>query len=284
MSVHSGKFAAVNGKSSLGSWSVNDSQTSAVIKASNTNNGTARRVGVRAWTGTYKQYIDVPEVMPGESFTFLGFTCPEDDISTDGGIVSGTAIVDSIVVTWNWETGEPINIVTNFSGDLAITYDTDTAPVDATDLTAPSLCGILPKYVKYSGTAATDTTLANITQASLTISAGNASYVNSSTACNTGRKAGPIDLQLSLTEQNTEQHEDLQIGTEWQFKLYTTDTRFWWIKTGLIEGYSNFTVDRESNAMISRNLDISWNAVPLDGHSTGAIILPGATQWFPTPP
>src|SRR5947207_1860310 len=97
MGVHSGKFAAVNGKSTVRNWSINDTNATKAFIASNTGGGTGRLKGNHDWSGSYSQYSGIPAVMPGSALSFTGYSAPDSDVNnTTGKTKSGTAIVDSI--------------------------------------------------------------------------------------------------------------------------------------------------------------------------------------------
>lgn len=280
--VHGGKFAVVDNVSTVRNWSITETMTPAKSVASNTGGGTARRSGVSAWTGKYDAYGHTPYKIPGESFTFTGFTAPADDVSTPGDTWTGTVIVDSVVITWDWKAGTDIAHTVNFSGSLTLSVSTAAVITDATDPELFPICGVPLKYIKISGTVSTDTVYANISQAVLTLSATNQSYVNSSTACGTGRKAGPIDWSLQVTEETSGQHADIVKGAEFEFKLFVdaVPTNCWDLKNGIVEGFTNLNVDRETGAIISRTVNISMQGVMSNG-DLGFIKKPGATTVWP---
>jgi hypothetical protein len=277
MGVHSGRFGVVDGISTVRNWSINDVSAPQKFVASNTLNGAGRRKGIRSWSGSFGVYGHTPPVMPGEFFAFAGYTSPDDDVSGDGTVYTGDAVVDSIALTVNWQNGEIISNVVNFSGHLVLTNSTDEY-LDVTAPTVPEVCG-----AKIQHDAATPGTFAdweNIAQATLNISAANGSYVNSSTNCWTGRKAGPVDATLSVVEQETSR-SDLDIYDDVQIKLYVTASLFWHFKWMHLKEFSNISVDRESGAILSRTANFEKNGFV--GGATGFIKKPDTTTWWPTP-
>lgn len=271
MTVHSGKFAVVNGASAVRNWSINETNALARAINSATKGGSARRPGVRAWTGSYAQHRPQPAAMPGEIFTFQGFTAPDDDTSGAGVTKTGSAIVDSLVITWNWQSGDIIQAVTNFSGHLALTTDSGTYS-DATIPDFASMCGVVIH--------ADDYPIDNVQQATLTISAANQPYVNSSTDCWTGRKAGPIDFNVALQIQDNE--FPFATGDDVILNMFVDGTDYWRLKWAQVKEFTNLTVDREG-AIITYTANLEMNISK--GGVFGEIVKPGGvTPWFPPAP
>src|SRR5689334_13065677 len=102
MAVHSGRFAVVNGQPSLRNWTITENRPAAKAVNSATRQGTSRRKGPASWSGSFGQYGHTPLVMPGEQFSFAGYTSPSNDVSGSGQVYSGLARVSSVVITWNW--------------------------------------------------------------------------------------------------------------------------------------------------------------------------------------
>lgn len=286
--VIGGKYGVVNGRKSVRNWSITEQQSAAKAVNSGTKNGTARRVANRSWSGSFGCHGAQPIDLPGRTFTFQGYTGPRNGVSGGTGPrYSGTAIVDSVAITWNWQSGEIINHTVNFSGHLALTVDngawSDTAEPDL-----PSICGMKVQYGSVSeawtssGPSEDLNDWPNVTQATLTISASNQSYNNSSTyiggKCWTGKQPGPIDWTLSITEQNPGRPGDRQIGDDLQIRLFTAEDEYWECMWAHIEGYSNLNVDRETGAIIQRTCNMSMNGVI--GGNYGVLTAPdGTTVW-----
>lgn len=277
MGVLSGKYGVVNGKTTTRQWSINDNHAPKRYRASNTKNGAGRRNGIRSWSGSFNQYGAVPSVMPGALFTFSGYTAPTTGVlGTNGLIYTGTAIVDSVVITWNWGSGDILSMVTNFSGHLDLASSEAGALTDATAPTVPPICGT---KITYDDTG--DVEWENLLQATLTISAENQSYVNSSTGCWTGKTPGPIDWTASVTEQEV-LRDILNIGDDYEFKFWVDDTDFWKLKWGKVKEFTGITVDMEGGGIIQRTVPLEMQGFAESNGAAGSITLPGAVSaWWP---
>lgn len=279
MGVHGGKFGVVNGQSTVRDWSVNDIQTPAVARASNTKNAPVRKQGVHDWSGSFNAFGAIPVVMPGESFSFSGYTAPDNDVSGNGEVGAGTALVDSVVITWNWGSSEIVGYVVNFSGHLALTWSSSSHS-DLSTPDTPPVCGT--KVQVDPGGGYVD--LPNLTQAVLTLSATNPTYVNSSTivggVCWTGRKAGPIDWTLALTQQDTQRVSGpFSIGDDLKFKIFSDATNFWDLWWGHIRDFTGLQVNRETGAVIQRTVNVDWNSY---NGGYGRVRKPAAgVDWWP---
>lgn len=279
---HSGKFAVVDGQTTVRNWTISEVQAAAVFVASNTDGGTGRRRGVKDWSGGFSQYGGTPLNMPGESLTFKGFTAPDDDVSGAGKTYEGTAIIDQIVVNWNWETGGIISTDYTFSGNGLLSKSTDTV-VDSTAPDVPETCGtILETAIVYVATVPTFVELAKLVSATLTITSANQTFVNSSTANGVQRKAGVIDWAVSIVSQDLDAITGANLETEdLGLRMYINATEFWFLTFGVITGQEGITADREGGAMLSQTLNIAMNADDTT-ENTGEIILPGAgSAWWP---
>lgn len=284
MTILSGRHAVVNGVSSVRNWTINNTQTAAKFVASNTLLGTGRRKAVRSWTGSFGGYGGVPTVLPLSSFSFAGYCGPTDGVSGNGITYSGTALVDSLTITWDWNAGAILSWVCNFSGHLALTK-ASASHSDTTDPEVPGSCGTKITYSD-AGEDPEDIEWPNLVTATLTLNSPSIPYVNSSTivsgACWTGRKAGIFDWTLAVTEQNDDRIAALEIGEDKALKLWIDDTDYWVLNWGHIEGYSGLQSNRETGAIIQRTVNLSMNGF-LDG-DTGAVTLPGAmSNLWPIP-
>lgn len=279
---HSGKFAVVDGQSTVRNWTISEIQAAAVFVASNTNGATGRRRGVLDWSGGFSQYGGTPLNMPGEALTFKGFTAPDDDISGVGKTYEGTAIIDQIVVNWNWETGGIISTDYTFSGNGLLSKSTDTV-VDATAPDVPETCGTkVETAIVYVATVPTWVELVKLVSATLTITSANQTFVNSATANGVQRKAGVIDWAASIVSQDLDAITSANLETEdLGLRMYINATEFWFLTFGVITGQESITADREGGAMLSQTLNIAMNAEDTD-EGDGEIILPGAgSAWWP---
>lgn len=279
MGVHSGKFATVNGMSTVRNWTIVDDITNPKYVASNTLGGTGRESGIQSWSGSFGFYGGMPSVLPGELFAFLGYTAPDNDISGAGMRASGNAMIDSVVITYNWANGDIISSVANFTGDLALVWASGVQVVDGTIPTVPSICGA---KIETSDDGVAFTPLPNVTQAVLTITAANQKYVNSSTNCWTGVKAGPIDFTLAITREDN-LIATLAKGSNKVVKVWHSATAldFWLLKWGKVKGFTGITANAETGEIIKHTVTLEKNGFV--GGVVGTIRTPGDVAYWPAP-
>lgn len=281
MGVHSGKFGVINGRTAIKNWTLNDVLESQKYIASNTRSGVGRESGIRDWSGSFVQYGHSPVTAPGSDFAFLGFTAPDDDEETGGTgeTYAGTAIVDSIVLNWNWEASELLTITTNFSGNGVLTTSTGSQLSDVIIAVPDPTCGTKIQWL--NGTVMTE--WANLTNAVLTITADNKPYVNSSSflsqECWRLRQRGNLDFTLAITEQSTTRANLPDIGDNVELNLYVDATLFWDLKWAKLHDFSNINVDVESGDIISRQANFSQNAIV--NTTIGHIIDPNLSTLWP---
>lgn len=286
MGIHSGKFGVVNGKSTVRDWSITDSMSPVRYSASNTKFGMGSRRGVESWSGSFNHYGHTPLAMPGDSFSFLGYTAPDDDVSGAGMRYSGTAFVESAVINWDWATNAIINGAIAFQGHMALTAEVGAQVKDQTVPTVPVPVGTKIEYSSDDG--GTWTEWDNLLNASLTFSNALQSYVNSSTAIAgrlwTGRLAGGIDWALSVTEQDA-RRDRFTKGDSLVFRLYVTDALYYELTWGQINDFTGLNVNRESGAIMQQTVGITMDgfdpAEAAYADATGSIFLPGGTKWWP---
>lgn len=275
MTVLSGAFGVLDGLSTVRNVTISETLGLNKHVASNTQLGAARTKGIHSWSGSYSQYGSQPLRMPRDIFTFSSYVAPDNGVEgTAGLIVTGQAIVDQVVINFNFENGEPINIQTNFTGILALAKNA--AQPAITDATAPALEEICAAKVQYAEADVTD-----VTSAVLTITAENKPYSNSSTIvsgnCYQNVVPGTIDWNLAVNRQsNTFLHDN---GTVGRWDLYTNATEFWRLDWGMTREHSNFTVDNESGDIIAYTKNVEMHGH--NGTSIGQIVLPDTTVWWP---
>lgn len=283
MTIHSGKFAAIDGFDTVAMWSLNEQQAPAKGVASNTAFGPVRRAGVRSWSGTYKGYGGTPALLPGQLAAFVGYGAPTNDISGNGLRYSGNIMADTVTITWNWRTGELISHTVNWSGDLALTIADGAAVVDVAIPDMPSV--VLAKVEWKPAASGILTAFPNVSQATLALSAQNQPYVNSSTVIAgklwTGRRSGPIDWSCAI-----QQDDDIRVGAtvpqiadDVELKLFVDAATFWLLKWGHVRDYTGLTANRETGAIISRTCNIDMTAH--DGTTLGVITKPDAANYWP---
>ncbi len=272
MTVHSGKWAAIDGFDTIENWSINDAHAPAMAVASNTAFAPVRRKGVRSWSGSYKGFGGQPAMMPGQVAAFVGYGAPADDSSGNGVRYSGNIMADSVALTWNWRTGEIINHTVNFTGHLALAIADGAQVVDAAVPDMPSIAlAALP----------------NVAQITLTFSAQNQNYINSDTVLSgivwTGRKAGRIDWTAAIT-----QEDDIrvgatvpQIGDDIELKLFINATEFWLLDFGHVRDYTGINANRSTGAILARTVNVDMTAWADGGVAIGQIVKPDTTVWWP---
>lgn len=279
MGIRSGKRGAVNGKSTVRNWSISDDMTNPRYRASNTKGGAGRINGIGLWTGGFAGYGGDPVSLPGDIFAFVGYTAPNDGISGVGERYSGNAIIDSLTVNWNWQGGEAVNNSYAFSGHLGLTVASGAEVLDATTPTVASICGLIFEY-SLDGIAWFE--IENLVSANLTITAENTGYVNSSTDCQTGRIAGPIDFTLSMVQQEVVRGlYPFDKGDDIQVRAYVSATEFWLLKWAKIKNFTGITVDVEGGGIIQRTINSEMQGFSAAG-VIGGITQPGAgAAWWP---
>jgi hypothetical protein len=280
MGVSSGKFAVINGVTGVRQWSINETEATNKVVASHTVGGTARTGGVGSWTGSFNAFGHSPLWLPGQLVSFLGYIAPSSGVfGTIGPTRNGQAMVNSVVITWNFKTGELISHVVNFEGHLALTTGTGTH-MDIATPDYPPLCGV--KISTFDGTDRTE--IPNITQATFTLTSANTAYTNSSTGCTTGRKDGPLDWTLALALEQPE--KPLDIGSDHIIHLGVDpadEDLVWELKWGKVKEYTGLQVNRETGEIVAQTLNIEMNGF-VDG-VLGQIVQPDLTVvWPPEPP
>lgn len=291
MSVMSGKWGVVNvsaaAVSTVRNWRLSTSSEPKTFIASNTKGGTGRRPAVLDWSGNYQQYAKIPTVMPGSGGLFAGYVGPTNGTpGTAGPIMSGTFICENIQVVINWGGAELITITTNFLGNDILTRSEG---VVAFDTSIPSVFPSgLGKFEIAKAIATPVYSAICSTQATLNILAQMLPYSDSCTYDATKgmmirkRVSGAIDWNLSVVCDDIASFVSppVVVGDLVLVKLWVDTTNFWDLKYGIVENVSDFTVDRETGALISYTLNISMCAD--NGTIMGSITLPGAgTPWWP---
>ena len=181
MGVHSGKFGIVSGKSTVRQWTIAEQASQPKAVASNTALGTARKRGVHSWNGTYQAYGAQPQVMPGDTFNFIGYGAPTNDTHGGTGLrYEGDCVVSGVSIAWDWKAGAIIGHTVTFAGHLELTKTAAGAdPGDTTVPTIPETTGTKIQFSLANLNSFTD--LPNVTNCTLNINAMMEAYVNSST-------------------------------------------------------------------------------------------------------
>lgn len=291
MSEQSGTFGLVAGKKSIRNWSFDVLSETVPMVMSGTRAGTVRRTGPRDWSGQYLAAGGAPPVMPGEFFEFIGFTGPEEDYTegNSGPTYRGQAIVDSVELTINWETGEIISSTTNFSGDGAVVEDSDSftetgyPDVPSSSLARAVLMTDDGDEVVESG----EETVICATTLTLTITSATAEYVNSCTGNWKRRKRGPIDWTMNIVQQEASLAAlPYAIGDVVWIRIYldASNEVYWDLKWGIVKEFTGITVDQETSTIISETVVIEMSAITDDeADGIGRIRVPGwpNEDWWP---
>ncbi len=296
--VHTGCFGAVRVTgtgaptvvSSVRQWILNENRSTIKYQASNTQCASGRLKGKFAWSGSYSAYGSVPFVMPREKGFFEGYTAPDDRaVDMLGTIYGGNIIVDSVEIAWNWETQEPIAHVVNFSGEGPLAQGlSDPQIVDASEIDLDDVC---PAKVEIATDIAAPVfdELSNITKATLSISADNKPFTNSSTACAEAFSRGAIDWTLSIDRQSTIWLTDdtphaLLSGNDYQIRLYDSATTFWLLKYGILKDHTNIEVDIENDSIVgyTKNFEMQAFGGTPPPKTIGLIAFPNTNEWWPS--
>lgn len=293
MSYHSGKFAVVHNVPALVSWSIEDDSDTKEVINSQTYGITHQLDGVDHWSGSIEQNGSTPVagLMPGLVYAFQGYTAPDNDTAGGtGSIYSGNIMVERMTLTYNWETGDVEKIGYEFQGVLGLSFAT--GQVALTDTSTPTYygCKSLPKpkiTVATSGGSWIPGSLTDwpyITQLTMTISNEIQPIVNASTAGQTDRKAGPWKLEVAVTEQEVlrslfERNNILGL----QIPVDPSFTNYWYIKWLHVKNFTGIQFNRETGAIISRNISLPFQAYDREASPVlGSITLPGAgSDWWP---
>jgi hypothetical protein len=291
MPVYSGRFGAVDGMSTVRNWVLNETTQPAEYRASNTRAGTGRKEGVYDYTGSFEGYGGVPPVMPSEYFDFVGYTAPGSGQFGAVGVTKNAdaAIVQSVTINWDWTTGGLLDWVVNFAAGAPNIITEASAAV--TDLTPPAVKIVCPTKITLT---TNNTVWPNLTRASLTITANNPSFVNSSTQGRTGRRAGMIDWTASVTEQAVAGNATLSpslclgslVGGDTLMRMWIDATTYWGLLWAHYVDASDFRVDNDTGAIIGQTNNFAKAGFDPDGDS-GYIARPGEDggsnpYWWPT--
>ncbi len=286
MSEHSGKFAKLGGVSTTSGWTLDEQNDAKEFSTSNLACGMARRKGKCTWTGTVKGYGGMPPFMPGEEFSFFGYTAPDNDISGPGQTAVGVARVSQVVITWNYADSEILDWQITFQGCLGLSWQsldiTDTTFVDNID----TICGAGIKTAH--GGEFVD--FEHVTQVVLTITNDLKLISNSSTivdgVCTTDCRAGKTDFTLAITQECNERDDAGGLpsappkGTDCEFQLFINNTEFWDLKWAHVMGYAGLTADNDSADILTRTINFAKNGA-VDGQGLGHIIKPDLVQFWP---
>ncbi len=266
MGVISGISGAVNGASgiSMREWRIREVQRGPKWVASISQGGVSRKCGVKDWRGYYTGYGHTPVVFPGETFTFLG--------SVDGTLgVTGPAICDRIVVTWDIEAGKVIEYRVDFSGNGTLSK----GAAAATDSGTPVIKCSTGMYVAIGGGRQTD-----IRYMRLVITAANRPYVSSDTAGQVKRLPGNIDAECIYKLYQGTPANLPALAVPNQLRFYVTAGTYWQLMWMLLEEIEDFGVNLEEAENVGATIKGAF--VAYNGTGAGTIIDPATTTKWPS--
>lgn len=278
MPTKSGKFSAVNLISTLRQWSINDVSTPKAYVASNTQGGTGRRPGNVDWTGSLGAYGGFPAFMPNDTFAFKGYTAPTT--GSEGPTYKGNVMVESVTVNWNWEAADILSHTMTFGSNGPLTHDVEAATVDSS---APNVPVVIGQQVYVTTDSSGPDEILQVKQVTLNVKSAVKTFVNSSTLGVTEREPGNIDWDATIVVDECDFAElPFVKGDQVVLKLPAGGELFWELEWGIVSGFQNLQVDRESSNIIGFTVHMEMSGFSDEDLSVGHIKLPGAeSNWWP---
>lgn len=270
--IQTGKKGSVNGIGCLQTWQLSDAVANKRYAATCTDGGTAVTKGNRNFTGTITGLGSPPAaVFPGtESVLAL--------IVDDGpNSIDGTALFNGLSINIAKEADDPVNWSATFGfqgiptkGTTAIVADTFDGRYDGAGQ------ALNPIF-----SAATE--LAAMRSATLNFNAPEKIYFDDGAAY---REPGNLEGDVSIDVYDDNPFlPAIAPNTIDTLKVYVNATQFWELDWVMLTGFSNFLVDRESQALIGYTLSGMWSSRKVAAAGLGHIILPdGSTYLFGTAP
>lgn len=279
MSVISGISGLVNGADTIRNWKVTTTAAIQKFVASNTKSMTGVLQGNKDWSGQYAAYGHSPSSMPGAALSFVG------SINGSKGI-AGSALVDSVEIVIDIESGAIIAHTVNFSGNGALTI----GAAVATDEVLPNCFSSIGCKVQTASYAAEPSyaELTHVKTITLRFAAANPSYVDSGTGGLVKRESGNLSGSISIgLHGDTVDLTNIAAvlpNTEKFVKVFVNATDFWLLQAIRFEGLTDLVVDRETAAIIGATLNGSFSgyyAGALGAITEGTIVLPDESVWWP---
>jgi hypothetical protein len=261
MAVHNGIGMAVNGASTVGAWTYEDTAAANAYTASNLSGGTGRVAGVKDWSASATQYAHTPFALPGASVSLTLY----DAVQT----ISGTALVDQVTIDCDIEGGGIITSQVQMSGSGASTKGAGSAS-DATIPNPPSAIGC--KF-QLDGSD-----VANGRKWQLILRSANSRYSDTSTAGWTGRTAGSKDAQITL-DANVNNLADVPVlNQDYAINLFVDATNKWIVSKAKCTRFST-RVDSNTQQVTGYTATFELNGTT--GAALGSITNPAGTAWWP---
>ena len=276
----SGMLGYVNDKNQVRSWQIDENERLSPFVNSGTAGAAGRNRGVRDWTGNYAADGAEPAVLPGEAFTFTGYT-------GSGKQLSGPARAESLTLSINIENADPVRHSLNFGANGALAGGSGTGADAATSDPENSLT----VKVYRGADIASLVELPDVRSLEATLTAALKSYASSSTAGHTKRNDGPRDLTLSIPVFADDLSalpargaiELLRIVTDLVLDEGSPDwtaSKYWdiaWIRWAAA---SSFLVNIETGDMIGCTLNAELSIVNAGG--MGRVVTPAGIVWIGT--
>lgn len=260
MGVHTGRFAVIDGVPAVANWQINDGGGVAPFVNSATKDGTGTVRAIEAWNGGYLAHDGAPSVIPGQFITFSGYTAPDNDtLNGVGTVYSGTAIIDSLTLAWDFAGGAVMAHQVGFSGHLALTQtDADAAILDAAVSNPASVCVC---KIESSVDGVTWVEQDNVVSAQLTMQRANVAYVNSSTGCLTGRKQGVFNWNASINVDNNKLYNGLTKYGYYYWRFWVSADEYYELKWGQVQEATGLTLQPQTDAIIAHTINITMSGV-----------------------
>ena len=276
----SGIHGIVDGEHTVGEWRITHTADTVPYSASNTKQGTARLDGNLDWSGSYQAFGHTPAVMPGDSFTFKG-SMSVDRLTG----ATGTAICDQVEIRWDIEAGSIIDHTTTFSADGTLTVGTITDPgLDTVVPNPPSSIGTKVELAIKAGSPSF-VELPDVRTITMTITRANVSFISSSTAGQTQRDIGPVDISLAISIYTDDAGASAvpDPNDSMEAKLYVDATTHWHLKWAKFSELSDYTVNRATGELVSATCNAAMSGYEdISGTGTeGFVKKPSGATWWP---
>ena len=275
MSVLSGIGGAINGVTQLRTWQIDPKTDLASYASSNTLQAMAAMEGNTDWTGSYSAYGSTPVSMPTEALSFAG--------SIDGtNGATGTAIVDSVEISWDIEGAKPIEHVVNFSGNGALTIEADASADASVTLPLPSKGRKVELGTLVDAPVWTE--VSDVRTIKLTISANNKAYASSSSSGGMLRLAGNIDCGVSYSVYAGDWAALPTLNQLTAIRLYDAAATFWLINWMIVGETTGLQVDREGAGLVGATINLKHlpiATIDAGGLTAGTITNPATSEWWP---
>ena len=272
MGVITGILGAINTRELIRDWSIAYKGNLAEYAASNTRAAKSALLGNKDWSGSFKGYGSLPEVMPGEAMSFAG------TINTVKG-ATGTAIIDSLEINCDIEGGKPIDYTASFSGNGALTLGVDTS-TDVSLLLPTTAIGCKVEL----GTVVTTpvwTELTDVRNWKLKFATDNKEYASSSTAGWKNRKKGQMKCDVSISVYTDDYTTLPAPGTITGVRLYDAAATFWLVNWIIWGEMTDIGASPEESGLVAATLNGQFRALALvtATPTAGNITKPGGAAW-----